>query len=181
VAFQVAQGHRRSSAVAGAAVVSRIPANLLVLGIGNTLLGDDGFGIRAMEHLRARSDPPGASYVDGGTLSFSLLGHLEHADALLVIDAAELEAAPGTVRAFEAESMDRFLSSSRRRSVHEVGLCDLLDMARLLGCLPPLRALVCVQPGNTGWSDSLSAPIADALPAANAQATSILARWAGAP
>jgi len=54
---------------------------------------------------------------------------------MLVFDAANIGGAPGTIRLFEGAAMDRFLTSTRRRSVHEVGLIDLLDMARLQDCL----------------------------------------------
>jgi hydrogenase maturation protease len=74
--------------------------------------------------------------------------------------------------------MDRFLRSTRRRTVHEVGLIDLLDMARLEGCLPRRRALLCIQPCRIDWSDALSAPVAQVLPEAARQARELLRRWA---
>ena len=148
-----------------------------MLGIGNILLGDDGVGIRLVERLRCDDAFPGTGYIDGGTLGFSLLGHLEYADAMLVIDAAELDAAPGAIRVFEDEAMDRYLVSPRRRSVHEVGLSDLFDMARLQDCLPWRRALVCIQPAYVGWSEALSQPVVDALASAQEQAAAILERW----
>jgi hydrogenase maturation protease len=151
--------------------------NLLVLGIGNILLGDDGLGVRLIERLREQALPATVCFVDGGTLSFSLLEHLETADAMLVADAAELGMAPGSIKIFEDEAMDRFLSSARQRSVHEVGLCDLLDMARLSDCLPKRRALLCVQPAGIGWSESLSADVAAAFDAACAEAVAVLRRW----
>ena len=73
--------------------------------------------------------------------------------------------------------MDDFLCSTRRRTVHEVGLIDLLDMARLRGCLPPRRALLCIQPGRIDWSEQLSTPVAAALPEAVRQAAALLERW----
>jgi hydrogenase maturation protease len=96
---------------------------------------------------------------------------------MLVADAAELGAAPGGVRIFENRAMDDFLRNSRRRSVHEVGLCDLLDMARLLDCVPSRRALLCVQPASIAWSDELSPPVADSFAAVCAQAAAVLRRW----
>jgi hydrogenase maturation protease len=150
----------------------------LVLGFGNVLLSDDGAGVKLIERLRRELGPDAADFVDGGTLSFSLLPYLEATDSMLVIDAAELNRAPGAVALFEGTAMDEFLTSTRRRSVHEVGLIDLLDMARLQGCLPPRRALLCIQPGRIDWSETLSAPVAEALPAAVQQAQALLQRWA---
>ena len=76
--------------------------------------------------------------------------------------------------------MDEFLQGARRRTVHEIGLMDLLDMARLEACLPPQRALLCMQPGPIGWNEALSAPVAAALPAATRLATEQLKRWSAA-
>ncbi len=97
---------------------------------------------------------------------------------MLVIDAADLNRPAGAVGLFEGSAMDEFLASTRRRSVHEVGLIDLLDMARLQGCLPPRRALLCIQPRRIDWSETLSTSVAEALPEAARQARLLLQRWA---
>jgi hydrogenase maturation protease len=150
----------------------------LVLGFGNVLLSDDGAGVRLVELLRAQVGPGVADFVDGGTVGFSLLPYFEATDSLLVIDAAELGIAAGSIGLFEDEAMDGFLRSPRRRTVHEVGLIDLLDMARLEGCLPRRRALLCIQPCRIDWSETLSAPVTQALPEATRQARWLLRRWA---
>ena len=149
----------------------------LVLAFGNVLLRDDGAGVRVMSHLRSVPGVEAAQFVDGGTMSFSLLPLIEATDALLVIDAAELAEAPGAVRLFEDGQMDAFLHGGRRRSVHEVGIIDLLDMARLRGCLPQRRALLCVQPVCIAWGDALSPAVAGALPEAAQVARDLLRRW----
>jgi hydrogenase maturation protease len=151
----------------------------LVLGFGNVLLSDDGAGVRLIERLRSEMDAEAADFIDGGTLSFSLLSYVEASDSMLVVDAAHLDAVPGTIGLFEGAAMDDFLKSSRRRTVHEVGLIDLLDMARLRDCLPSRRALLCIQPGRIDWSEALSAPVAEAMPDAARQARSTLQRWRG--
>ncbi len=152
----------------------------LVLGFGNVLLCDDGAGVQLLGRVRSVLGDDVAHFIDAGTLSFSLLGYMEAAQSMLVFDAADLGAAPGTVRLFEDAAMDRFLTSSRRRTVHEVGLIDLLDMARLQNCLPHRRALLCIQPERIDWSETLSAPVAEALPEAARQATALLRRWGSA-
>jgi hydrogenase maturation protease len=153
-------------------------SQILVLGIGNTLLADDGVGVRIVESLRGDPDMAERMLIDGGTLSFSLLSHLEDAQAMLVVDAADLEAAAGTVSVFESGEMDRFIRRARGRSVHEVGLADLMDMARLHGCLPPQRALVCVQPERIDWGEALSPAVQAATPHACRQVRELLCRWA---
>jgi hydrogenase maturation protease len=152
----------------------------LVLGFGNVLLGDDGAGVRVIERLRTQCAASQCECIDGGTMSFNLLPYVEAAHAMLVVDAADLRAPPGTVLLFEGTAMDEFLQGARRRTVHEIGLMDLLDMARLEACLPPQRALLCMQPGPIGWNEALSAPVAAALPAATRLATEQLKRWSAA-
>lgn len=149
----------------------------LVLGIGNILLGDDGAGVRLVARLRSELDVKTATFIDGGTLGFTLLSYVEAADSILVADAADLDAAPGTIALFEGVRMDRFLASARRRTVHEVGLIDLLDMARLQGCLPSRRALLCIQPAHIHWSEALSTPVEAAFDRAIEQARVLLERW----
>jgi hydrogenase maturation protease len=156
------------------AMVPRAP---LVLGFGNILLGDDGAGVSIVERLRTDPRCDACDFIDAGTLSFTLLPYVEATDTLLVIDAAELEASPGTVAVFEGPAMDSFLRSARRRTVHEVGIVDLLDMARLRGSLPARRALLCIQPGHIDWTDALSMPVATGVNMAVSKARALLARW----
>jgi len=149
----------------------------IVLGIGNTLLSDEGAGVHALRWLQAEGGVAGAQLIDGGTLSFTLAGPIEESDALVVIDAAELGSVPGAVRVFEGEDMDRFLGGSRKRSVHEVGLLDLMAVAALAGRLPARRALVGIQPQALGWGDAPSRPVAQAIPTACDRARELIARW----
>lgn len=137
----------------------------LILGIGNTLLADEGVGVVAMEELAARYGArEDMEFLDGGTLSFTLAVPISECDALLVIDAAELGATPGTVRSFEGEEMDRFLGENRKSSVHEVGLLDLRSVSLLTGHWPTRRALVAIQPALVGWGETLTPAVAAALP-----------------
>ena len=99
----------------------------LVLGVGNILLADEGAGVHAMHYLEDTHDFSDTRYLDGGTLSFTLAADIAEADNLIVFDAAQLEAEPGAVRVFEDHEVDEFLKSGRR-SVHEVGFADLMDI-----------------------------------------------------
>jgi hydrogenase maturation protease len=152
-------------------------AHALVLGIGNILLGDDGAGLRALELLRAGwGHDADIDWLDGGTLGFCLAPRIEGAERLLVLDAAQFGEAPGTVRCVRDAEFDRFLGAGPR-SVHDVGLRDLFDIARLTGSLPRQRALVGIQPGRIDWGETLSAAVSDALPAAAALAREVLCSW----
>ena len=149
----------------------------LVLGIGNTLLTDEGAGIHALKYLEQNyPENDDVTYLDGGTLSFTLAGAVEDADNLIVIDAAQLKNIPGTVDCMINEDMDRFLGTCKR-SVHEVGLLDLLDIARLTGNLPARRALVAIQPGIVDWGDAPTESVAIAIPVAAEKVAELMMRW----
>ena len=151
---------------------------ILVLGIGNTLLTDEGVGIVAMRELEARFGArDDIEFLDGGTLSFTLAVPISECAALLVIDAAELGAAPGTVRSFEGEEMDRFLGANRKSSVHEVGLLDLMSISLLTGHWPEQRALIGIQPSLVDWGEALTPAVAAALPEVCGIAAEIIGRF----
>ncbi|MGB7451251.1 MAG: HyaD/HybD family hydrogenase maturation endopeptidase [Lysobacterales bacterium] len=151
--------------------------NTLMLGIGNTLLSDEGVGVHALNLLQSsHPELPNLTYIDGGTLSFTLAAYIEDSDNLIVFDAAELKAPPGTVRTMAGGEMDAFLGAARR-SPHEVGLLDLFDIARLTGCLPDNRALIGIQPMSIEWGMFPTPLVAKALPIAVEQAVSLLRQW----
>lgn len=153
------------------------PTNTLILGIGNTLLSDEGVGVHALNLLQSsHPDLPDLTFIDGGTLSFTLAAYIEDCDQLIVFDAAELKAPPGTVRTMAGEKMDAFLGAARR-SPHEVGLLDLFDIARLTESLPLNRALIGIQPQSIEWGMSPTPVVAKSLPIAVEQAVTLLELW----
>jgi len=150
----------------------------VVLGIGNTLLGDEGAGVHALRALQARAAHlPDVEYLDGGTLSFTLAAPIGEAEQLIVIDAAQFDAVPGTIRMFEGDDMDRFLGSRRKASVHEVGLIDLMVMARLAGRFPQRRVLIGIQPEYLDWAEAPTPAVAAAIPQVCDLALETLQRW----
>jgi hydrogenase maturation protease len=150
----------------------------VVLGVGNTLLTDEGVGVHVVEQLRRDyPDLDAVEYLDGGTLSFTLAGPMAEAEQLIIIDAAELKAAPGTVTLFENQAMDDYLGYGKRRSVHEVSLLDLLAIAHLTDSLPARRALIGIQPQELGWGDAPSPVVAAAIPQACAMALDLIRKW----
>ncbi len=150
----------------------------LILGIGNSLLQDEGAGIHAIRQLAEfaaqRND---IELMDGGTLSFSLAGAIEDADNLIVIDAAQYDGEPGTTRVFVGEQMDAFIGSNRRCSVHEVSLIDLMAIALLAGQLPQQRALIGIQPRDIDWGVAPSTPVSAAIRLACDQAMQLVEEW----
>lgn len=137
-----------------------------VIGIGNRLMGDDGAGVHVVEQLQQRNIGDDVLLLDGGTLSFTLLEVVEKTRHLIVVDAAELHAEPGTVREFHDADMDEYLGCHQRPSVHEINLLDVLTAARLLGRMPGHYSLVGIQPASLDWStepsDAVRAGITDA-------------------
>ena len=117
----------------------------LVLGIGNTLAGDDGAGLHALRRVeRLLGDVRGIEYLDASTLSRGLLPTLARFTRWVVLDAAQLERIPGTIETFEGRAMDEFLDRDHRNA-HESGLAELLAQARVEGKLPAHRG------ARTSW------------------------------
>jgi hydrogenase maturation protease len=154
--------------------------NTLVLGIGNSLMTDDGAGVHAALRLAAEvGDDPSLTVLDAGTLSFSLLHYLEAADALIAFDATRSGLAPGGLSVHEGDAFDRFVQRNGR-SVHEVGLADLLDMARLSDRLPGRRVLIGIEPGLIDWGLEPTPAVARMLPDCVDVALRYVERWRAA-
>jgi len=129
------------------AVVTR--GGVLVLGLGNVLLADDGVGAAALDRLeRDYRIPPEVRLVEGGTLGLSLLDEIAEAAHVILVDAVATDAPPGTlVRLDGAEVIDAVRD---RLSVHQVGVADLLNAARLIGRYPSSVVLLGLVPGLIG-------------------------------
>jgi hydrogenase maturation protease len=144
--------------------VSRPDGEIVVLGLGNILLGDDAVGVHVVRQLTTDPSPDAAraNIVDGGTLGLDLLPLVDEARALLLIDAVELGAPPGTVVVLRGEDLHARLD--RATTAHQAGLGDLVAAARLIGTLPERTSLVAVQPASVAVGLELSAAVAEALP-----------------
>ncbi len=134
---------------------------VLVLGVGNILCEDDGVGPRVVQNLARQVQEEGLTFVDGGTGGLDLLAVLEECTHLVVVDAIDAGAAPGTIfRLGLAELGGR----STRLSFHQVGVMELLAARRLLGD-PPETVVLAVQVERLGWGMNLSEAVAARLPA----------------
>lgn len=160
------------------AATDQISRPTLILGIGNTLLSDDGIGVHvamAVEAAAQQSARP-VRVRDGGTIGLSLLAEIEPGAALIAVDAMELHAPPGTMRVFIGPDMDRQLRGTKR-SAHEVALADLMQAAAFSGIGPAQRALVAIQPEVTTWGLSPTPAVAAAIPGAVAAILTLLEGW----
>lgn len=135
---------------------------VLVLGIGNAVMSDDAFGVRVVAELQRRFQfPPEVEILDGGTLGLDLLPRFEGVEQLLIIDALEMGAAPGTVFRLAGEEVPRAFAS--KLSVHQMGVQDLLAVAELQGHLPGELVVWGVQSGSIEMSLELTPAVAAAL------------------
>lgn len=146
--------------------MSRADGPVLLLGIGNLLMRDEGVGIQV---VRALEDPgfglpPGTRVVDGGTLGLDLLPLIDDARAVVLVDAVDIGAAPGTVAVLRGMEIGGALGG--HISPHQVGIGDLLAVARLTGVLPERVALVGVQPATVEIGLDLSPTVGAVLPLA---------------
>ena len=148
----------------------------LVLGLGNILLGDEGVGVRVIERLQTLyTFPEETQVMDGGTLALDLLPYVEDTDRLLVVDAVDMRAEPGTVVRISNEEVPTFLSI--KVSPHQMGLADILSAARLLGHYPEDLVLWGVQPGKIEATLELSPPVAAQVDVLADKVLADLSRW----
>ncbi|MFN8571067.1 MAG: HyaD/HybD family hydrogenase maturation endopeptidase [Gemmatimonadaceae bacterium] len=149
----------------------------VVLGLGNPLMGDDGFGLYAMSHLQDDwFTPSSVEFVDGGTWGLSLLPVVDGAERLLVLDAIDLGRDPGTVIELRGHEIPAFLERTKL-SPHQVDLRDVLALCEWRGTLPANVAVVGVQPERVELSSDLSPKIESALGAVVACAAARLQSW----
>lgn len=131
----------------------------LVLGVGNTLLSDEGFGVHVVERLVKRyALPKEVCALDGGTLGMDLLYYLEGVENLLIVDAVEARREPGALIRLNGDEVPAFLSL--KVSPHQMGIPDMLAAARLKGCFPKNIVLWGVQPASLEVGLELSATVA---------------------
>lgn len=155
---------------------------ILVLGIGNLLWADEGFGVRCVEALNASwVFPPQVELMDGGTQGLYLLPYVQEADCLLVFDAVDYGDEPGTLREVVGDQVPRFMGV-KKMSLHQTGFQEVLMAAELTGKLPAELVLVGVQPVELeDYGGSLRDAVKAQMPAALEIAFKWLERWGAAP
>lgn len=136
--------------------------SILVLGLGNTIMTDDGFGVTVVTTLASRYRFQGpVKLLDGGTLGLDLLPYLEDVEQLLIVDALDMRAHPGSICRIEGEEVPRAFAS--KLSVHQMGLQDLLAVAELQGHVPRELVVWGVQPQCIEMGTQLTATVAAAV------------------
>jgi hydrogenase maturation protease len=158
------------------------PGAILVLGLGNTILQDEGLGVRALERLaQDYALPPRVRTLDGGIMGLDLLPFLAGDDGspavsgLLVLDAVQTNRAPGALVRLEGAEIRAALGL--KMSMHQVGLQELLAVAAFQGTLPPRVVVWGMEPAALGTGCELSPLIEARLPLLVEAAATELQRW----
>lgn len=154
----------------------------LVLGIGNLLWADEGFGVRVVEEIHRRyAMPPGVLLMDGGTQGLYLEPYVRRAANLLVFDAIDWGDAPGTLRVVRGEEVPLFMGC-RKMSLHQTGFQDVLAAAALMGGGPRDMVLVGIQAVELDdWGGSLRPQVRARMAEAIGLGMEELARWGRPP
>lgn len=150
--------------------------SITVLGIGNILLQDDGFGVKAVARLQEEYDfPAQVTLLDGGTLGTELTYFLRATERLVVLDAVAGGKAPGTWYEFTGAAVEAYFT--HKVSLHDVGLRDVLAALAVTGRSLPETVIFGVEPASIAVGLELSPPVAAMLPRAVAATVSQLAAW----
>jgi hydrogenase maturation protease len=148
----------------------------VVLGLGNLLQKDEGFGIHAIQALETILVAPGdLELIDGGVLGLNLLPLVEDCGYLLVLDAIDARRKPGTIIELARDEIP--LYSGIKLSEHQVTFQDVMGLAYLRGKLPHHLHLIGVQPADLSLGMELSQPVANCLPEVIQRAINMLKAW----
>lgn len=135
---------------------------LLILGIGNVLMGDEGVGVRVVTEVEKAAWPADVECLDGGTGSFLLLEPMQNAEKVILIDACIDGAATGKVRKLRPKYSKDY---PKTLTAHDIGLKDLLDAFYLMGeCAPDVTLFAVSIPPLQGMQIGLSEKLDDAVP-----------------
>ena len=136
--------------------------NILVLGVGNVLLADEGAGVRAVERLQQQYVfPSQVELIDGGTMGLDLLGYLDDKTHLFIVDAILSAQPPGSV--IIEKLLDPPAYFRQKISPHQIGISELLAVAAMQGCLPPAITLFGIVPLDLATGLDLSPEVNDAV------------------
>ena len=133
---------------------------ILILGIGNVLMGDEGVGVHAIKELEKKTWPENVHFLDGGTGGFHLLEYLQHYKKIIMIDATMDGQPAGTIRVIRPRFASDF---PKALSAHDIGLKDLVESAALLDHMPEVHLITVsintVQPMQLEMSPEVSVAI----------------------
>lgn len=135
---------------------------IIVLGIGNEILTDEGIGIHAVRALEKESLPENVELMAGGTAGIEMLPVIESAARLIVVDAIDAGAEPGAIFRFAPEEVN-VIPAEYHLSAHQIGLTEMLYLAGEMNKLPE-TVIFGVQPQKNDWGLELTAEVAGKIP-----------------
>ncbi|HHV77902.1 MAG TPA: hydrogenase maturation protease [Syntrophothermus lipocalidus] len=135
---------------------------ILVVGIGNLLLGDEGVGVHVVSRLKESGLPPGVEAVDIGTNSYDLIDCLYESERLIVIDAMQGGGEPGTIYRVPFEKL-QLRREGELLSSHQLQFHEAVEMARMMGCSPEIT-VIGIEPKTIDWGTELSPELEHRIP-----------------
>jgi hydrogenase maturation protease len=138
------------------------PQKIIILGVGNLLLSDEGVGVHVANELMKMELPPEVSVVEGGTDGFRLLNVITEADRLIVIDAVKGGAEPGSIYRFDIDQVKN-CPSGFKTSVHQIGILEVIDLSGLIG-RTPRATVIGIEPKSLEMSMELSPDVKSKIP-----------------
>jgi hydrogenase maturation protease len=149
---------------------------IVLLGLGNILLSDEGVGVHAINTIKDRySFFPQIDIIDGGTMGLDLLPLFQARDRILIIDAVDFGKAAGTIGMLRDDAIPSVLNP--KLSVHHIGVADLLFTARLTRTIPPSVCLIGIQPKSLEVGLAMTDEIRSQIESIIELAIKILAEW----
>jgi len=132
----------------------------LILGLGNILLKDEGIGVHVIRELK-KHNLPGVEIIDGGTAGMDLLSFVKNVQKLIIIDAIRLNKRPGLIYCLHPYEME---FTRPNISLHQVGVLEILSVAKKLHCLPEDTIIIGVEPKEITWGLDLTSEVKETIP-----------------
>lgn len=153
----------------------RADSTITILGLGNPIRQDEGFGIHVVHRLMQKDEFSEVNLVDGGTDGLALLPLVEEAKYLLVLDAVDAKAKAGTVVSLKHTEV--FSLQTEKLSQHQITFQEVLALAHFRNCLPQEVAIIGVQPAQLSWGTELSSTVAATLPQVELMVKNQIMAW----
>lgn len=138
--------------------------NILVLGLGNILLGDEGVGVRVIEQLLSRSLPDEIEVIDGGTAGYELINFFEGKEKVIIVDAVKTDDTPGSVYKMDLSVVQE--DETVQLSLHQIGLKNVFKMASMMDLNPEVTLIGIVPKNYQDYNIGLSKEVEKAIPLA---------------
>ena len=138
--------------------------NILILGLGNILLGDEGVGVRVIEQLFSHPFPDEIEVIDGGTAGYELINFFEGKEKVIIVDAVKTDDTPGSVYKMDLSIVQE--DETVQLSLHQIGLKNVFKMASLMDLNPEVTLVGIVPKDYQDYNIGLSEEVEKAIPLA---------------